>query len=213
MVKIFINAPFTYIFQGRRKTVGSGQELVFDISKPSHREELRFLLSPTFGFRKFIRADDNIIRILNSNNYDEDELSIRHLAVTESPASFTQPAQEPEENPFVPQYKQEPEVSNPVVPIEEPVYVEELKSENEVQEAVISTNESNPVVESSIPEDYNLNEEVEKRYEELNATHWSKVKTMVEGKGVEYTNKQEVIEALIVSEFNISKETLSGILA
>jgi hypothetical protein len=211
MVKIFINAPFTYMFQGRRKSLASGQELVFDISKPSHREELRFLLSPTFGFRKFIRADDNIIRILNSNDYDEDELSIRHLSVTESPSSFTQPAQEPEENPFVPQYQQAEqfvvkEVDNTLV--EEPVYVEELKAEEEVQ---VTTEAPVSIPETS--DDYNLNEEVEKRYEELNATHWSKVKTMVEDKGMEYTNKQEVIEAVIISEFNISKETLTGILA
>lgn len=206
MVEIFINAPFKYLFHGRTKYANSGDTITFDLSKSSHREELRYLLSPTFGFRKFIRADDNIIRLLNSN--DEDELSARYTSISESPASFIHPAQEPDENPFVPQYSQSITDTSFTQPQHNvPVYLEELPP--------LSTTEDLPRVdaENNEPDDYSLNEEVEKRYEELNATHWSKVKAMAEGKGMEYTSKQEVVEAIISSEFNISKETLNGILA
>lgn len=201
MVKIFINAPFKYTFQGRTKYAIPG-ELVFDLSKISHREELRLLLSPTFGFRKFIRADDNIIRILNSNDFDEDELPSYYPSIIESPSSFLQPPQEPEENPFIPKYESSPST---IVDTSSSIYFEELPTEPQVNISsdISQLSDSSSTIDTG---------KIEKRYEELNVTHWSKVKMLAEEQGIIYTTKQEVIDTLLMKEYGISKGEIDGIL-
>ena len=199
MVDIYITAPFSYTFQGKVRWVSGGQTLTFDISRLEHRLHLNLLLNDNFAFRKFIQADVRIKAMLDSGVYDKDVEIIKENVV-ESPTSFLAPPQLPEDL-FSPKYEE-------VIPQTLEIPIETVVEPLEILEVLPEPKEENTISVSS----YNIREEIEARFFELDSAHYTKIKGYIEEIGKEYVTKQESIVLLLSKEFSQTPSFIQSII-
>lgn len=198
MVEIYITAPFSYTFQGRVRWVSGGETLNFDISRLEHRLHLNLLLNDNFAFRRFIQADPRIKQMLDSGVYDKN-VEIKKENIVESPVSFLTPPQLPEDL-FSPKYEKVlPQTSNTVEILQPLEVLETLPEEPKVEKESVS-----------IPS-YNVKEEIEARFFELDSAHYTKIKGYIEEIGKEYVTKQEAIVVLLSKEFSQTTSFIQSI--
>jgi len=203
MVSITIIAPFRYFFNGTMRWVSGGQTLTFNTSRIEDRAHLKLLLDPNFGCKKFIQVDPKVKEMIATGNYQVEEVIGEPLI--ESPSSFIAPPELPAESPFIPSYDE---------------LKEEVTPEKPVDENKIEVQSIEPVVVESLPDpsssqtsedkEYSLSEQIQIRYEELDNAHYTKVKSLSEELGLEYSNKQDSITQILSQEFQRSIETIKN---
>jgi hypothetical protein len=205
MISIISKATFKYVFNGVSYWVHSGEVINIDPRIPEKRELLKYFLSKDFeSLRKFFYIDLNEAKKYLTQEEIEDFSKDKDSLYLEVPSSFYQPIQEALPNSFIKE-------------------VEEVKSEPK-KEIKASSLDSIKLVEdkkefveihSSIPELDSLHkEEKEKedsRREELENSHWNKIKNIAEEMGLQYSNKPETIKKILEKEFNRTEDSLDFI--
>lgn len=193
MISIIAKATFRYVFKGVSYWVHSNEVINIDPKIPERMDLLKFFLSPqSQSIRKFLYLDVEEAKkyISDKDIYTFDRNLERDYL--EVPSSFLQPVQEALPNSFIKE-------------VVEPIKVIEVKPESTTPKAEVieeSNKESEVVVEDS--EDikvYKESSELISKREELENTHWSKVKTLAESMDIVYTSKSETINKILEKEF------------
>jgi len=193
MISIIAKATFRYVFKGVSYWVHSNEVINIDPKIPERMDLLKFFLSPeSQSIRKFLYLDVEEAKkyISDKDIYTFDRNLERDYL--EVPSSFLQPVQEALPNSFIKE-------------VVEPIKVIEVKPELTTPKAEVieeSNKESEVVVEDS--EDikvYKESSELISKREELENTHWSKVKTLAESMDIVYTSKSDTINKILEKEF------------
>lgn len=215
MLSVTALSPFRYTNKFNKVSYWwpANEERIFDPSNKVELEEFKYITSHEFPYKDYI--------IYEASNIP------KALLDSQSPPSFLQPAEEPEENPYIAQsrpdlrqadYNQKeialkesnkeetnPEVKEEEVPKQEP---KRHSIDNDSSEDVSKPEEDNSTEITNDEPKSEINEDVEtqrqKREEELTATHYSKLKELVETTekyNFEYTTKGDAISKILDIDF------------
>jgi hypothetical protein len=193
MIRIQVGTPFRLQFRSKDIWLTAHEDYYLDINKSEEREELKYLLSNLFPYRDFIYIDEDQVGLALLKEVSDENgftpVGEQYEEVIEHPTSlpedsFIVPPQDPPINTFVDRV----EISIPdkieatdlerALPADEPV--EEVKLEEVADEKI---------------------EAIAKRAKELSALSVRKIKDLAQEYGIDYTNKEETIESILIMEF------------
>lgn len=191
MIRIQITAPFRYEYQGKRVWLTTGESMYLNTNDADQRGELKYILSSKFPYKQYVYINLDSVDTDLKLEIGQDEgfykvedpypYPLPEEVCPVVPKSFMEPYEEPTDNPHL----------NPVIS----AVLSSINATHPNQvEPVVVTDDLCEGVTSEVDED--------DRRKELSLTNWSKVKDIANTYGIEYTNKAEVIEQIILIEFN-----------
>ena len=216
MISIQITCPFRYQYNGKQKDIFFMSGEYYHLDPVKDKEEVKKILSPSFEFKQYIHVNketlpeeflkDSSLEEANSfHSYDDPEEREYVSTLIEGTISTEQikdPGPDYEESATIDaeENKWEQEINSKKLTTKEKEE-KEIELDNVIQTPDLAPEEKE-VKEAQPAEDFK-DGEVEKRREELDGMHYTKIQDVAEQYNIEYTKKDETIENIIKVEFKI----------